>query len=226
MTISTMNEADAAVVARMLDEDDFNQPSDPEEYNVEDIREERINNRTGALEYFVKWEGYPESDNTWEPSEHLKCPDIIAKYKEKVKEKRKRKCPGDLNEKKLSKTNDSTTQEEVVELIEDAENESNKADEPIVEQAANNAEPAASSAEGREVTETIALFCDDTAEQNLYSLVRCTGTTEFELVDLKEIEEKYPHCLLKWYKDKQLHLHKMSTPCTPIPTESPDKEAN
>ena len=39
------------------------------EYNVEKILEMKIKN--GEKLYFVKWEGYPSSQNTWEPRKHL-----------------------------------------------------------------------------------------------------------------------------------------------------------
>ena len=35
----------------------------------------------GSREYFVKWEGYAEKDNTWEPMEHLVgCANEIREY--------------------------------------------------------------------------------------------------------------------------------------------------
>jgi len=42
------------------------------EFLVEAIRKQRI--RNGRPEYLVKWSGYPESDNTWEPRNHLVNP--------------------------------------------------------------------------------------------------------------------------------------------------------
>src|SRR5712692_4900826 len=32
------------------------------------------------LQYFVKWKGYPESDNTWEPAQNIHAPDLLKKY--------------------------------------------------------------------------------------------------------------------------------------------------
>jgi len=32
------------------------------------------------LQYFVKWKGYPESDNTWELAQNIHAPDLLKKY--------------------------------------------------------------------------------------------------------------------------------------------------
>ena len=37
--------------------------------------------RQKKLQYLVKWLGYPESDNTWEPVENLCADDLIQDYK-------------------------------------------------------------------------------------------------------------------------------------------------
>jgi hypothetical protein len=41
----------------------------PEEYIVEAILD--VNKINGKTMYFIKWKNYPDSENTWEPPEHL-----------------------------------------------------------------------------------------------------------------------------------------------------------
>jgi hypothetical protein len=49
------------------------------EYEVEKILEHRT--RKGQKEYLVKWKGWPESNNRWEPEEHLAgAPDVLREY--------------------------------------------------------------------------------------------------------------------------------------------------
>ncbi|XP_050874246.1 uncharacterized protein LOC127076596 isoform X4 [Lathyrus oleraceus] len=63
-------------------------------FEVEAIRRKRY--RKGKLEYFVKWMGWEESANTWEPRDNLVAlPDIVQAFEEGLKstphQKRKRK---------------------------------------------------------------------------------------------------------------------------------------
>lgn len=48
-------------------------------YEVETVRKKRV--RKGQVQYLIKWRGWPESANTWEPFENVKaCADIIEEF--------------------------------------------------------------------------------------------------------------------------------------------------
>uniref|UniRef100_A0A914CBT0 Chromo domain-containing protein n=1 Tax=Acrobeloides nanus TaxID=290746 RepID=A0A914CBT0_9BILA len=34
----------------------------------------------GQVEYFIKWQGYPHSENTWEPAQNCACEDLIVEF--------------------------------------------------------------------------------------------------------------------------------------------------
>lgn len=58
-----------------------------EEYIVEKIEGKRIVN--GVTQYYLKWKGYPRSENTWEPVGHLYCYELIAQFEESEKRLRR-----------------------------------------------------------------------------------------------------------------------------------------
>jgi hypothetical protein len=51
-----------------------------EEYQVERIMGHRKTGQGKKLQYLVKWIGYPDSDNMWEPVEQIHAPDLIKSY--------------------------------------------------------------------------------------------------------------------------------------------------
>lgn len=54
-----------------------------ETYVVEAVVGKRVT-ENGKLEYEIKWEGYHEDQNTWEPLVNLDCPDKISEYEAKI----------------------------------------------------------------------------------------------------------------------------------------------
>ena len=51
-----------------------------EQYKVEQIRNHQLHRCSRMLQYLIKWRGYPESDNTWEPADQVYAPDLLREY--------------------------------------------------------------------------------------------------------------------------------------------------
>src|SRR5712692_223856 len=51
-----------------------------EEYEVEKVINHRHTGRARTLQYLIKWKGYPEADNTWEPADQVHAPQLIKAY--------------------------------------------------------------------------------------------------------------------------------------------------
>ncbi|KAI3709813.1 hypothetical protein L2E82_39580 [Cichorium intybus] len=53
-------------------------------YEIESVRKKR--SRKGKVQYLIKWRGWPEAANTWEPFENLKsCSDVIEAFEERIR---------------------------------------------------------------------------------------------------------------------------------------------
>jgi len=164
-----------------------------EEYAVEKIVDKRT--RAGRTEYFLKWKGYPDSDNTWEPEDNLDCPDLIAEFENKLKSqnqpqvanKQKRKTDSELtlNKKKKPETSQPLS------------NTTNTHDQGSEAHEENN------SARGFDrglIPEKIIGATDSSGE--LMFLMKWKNSDEADLVLAKSANERCPQIVIQFYEER------------------------
>jgi len=147
-----------------------------EEFTVEKIVDKRT--RGGRVEYFLKWKGYSNDDNTWEPVENLDCPDLIAEYEEQRKNKKNERKKDD-DKRKADGKNDK-----------DNEKKKKKVDD----------EPRLRGFERNLEAEKIIGATDASGE--LMFLVKWKDSEEADLVPSKLANIKCPQVVIKFYEER------------------------
>lgn len=63
--------------------DEQNTKESLKEFEVEKIIEVHFK-KNGTREFLIRWKGFSTADDTWEPEKNLNCPELIAKFMQKL----------------------------------------------------------------------------------------------------------------------------------------------
>jgi len=196
--------------ASSADPEDSPDVNDEEEEDAEYIVEKILNKRIrgGKIEYFLKWKGYPESENSWEPKENLDCPDLIAEYEmqQEMAENNKRQTPDTT--KGVKKTSGASTPTPSLTSANENEPAKKKKKDEKPRGFDRNLEP-----------EKILGATDTSGE--LTFLMKWKGTDEADLVPARIANLRCPQVVIKFYEERLTwHTH----PATAIEAGNENKK--
>ncbi|XP_043954982.1 chromobox protein homolog 1a [Gambusia affinis] len=147
-----------------------------EEYVVEKVLDRRV--VRGKVEFLLKWKGFSDEDNTWEPEENLDCPDLIAEYMQKHKEREEKK--------KESKRKASS------EASGDAEERASKKKKEEGDKARGF---------GRGLQPERIIGATDSSGELMF-LMKWKNSDEADLVPAKEANVKCPQVVISFYEER------------------------
>ena len=200
--------------------------SDPDTYAVEAIRAKRWNEEAKTFEYQIKWIGYPESQNTWEPPEHLNCPQIVEEFekgeREKVHQRRRRKADrlssrGLVGGRLRGCDNDGDTSSSRSTIItnprdiflEDEDDDDDDASS-LVHENKQPAEPVQPRGfeRGLPLEQIVGATVGD--DKKLFFVCKWAGVDGLDMVEAEEMEAKAATELCKWYRSRLYYRIEMN----------------
>jgi len=161
---------------------DSNSNLEEEEFIVEKILKMRTTKK-GKVQYLLKWKGFSDSENTWEPAENLECPELIAAFMAEHKEKQQTPVS---NGKRSHPTNNTSSTEE--------SNHASPTKRPRVEyeQTGYN----------RGLVPEMLMGATDIYDGELMFLVKWKGISKPELVPSRIVNKQSAQMVIKFYEDR------------------------
>jgi chromobox protein 1 len=163
-----------------------------EEFVVERILEKRmVGDKT---EYLLKWKGYTEEDNTWEPEDNLGCPELIQEFERNWRKEQEKK-----NAEKTERAKKRLADADVKDKSKDdkKENRNKKI------KANSSKEPPKTDVTGfdRGLTADKIIGATDSSGELMF-LMKWKDTDEADLVPARQANVKCPQVVISFYEER------------------------
>lgn len=166
-----------------------------QEFVVEKIIRRRISN--GRVEYFLKWKGFTDADNTWEPEDNLDCPELIEEFLKNLHlSKDSEEEDHEQQEPKLIPKDESTEQEtEISQQQGYIERRDGSAFEPADEQSETPANLST-------YLEPECIIGSTDRQGELMFLVKWKNSDDVALLSAREASARCPQVVIDFYEQK------------------------
>ncbi|KAI7807022.1 chromobox protein homolog 3b [Triplophysa rosa] len=166
-----------------------------QEFAVEKITRRRVHE--GRVEYYLKWKGFTDAENTWEPEDNLDCPELIEEFLRNLSVTGETEPDGfqstyhDVQPKQELTEVDTDTahQRSPMELIERSKEEAGDHSSEIPAGQSSHPEP-----------DCIIGSTDRQGE--LMFLIKWKNTDEVALLSAREASKRWPQMVIGFYEDK------------------------
>lgn len=179
------------------------------EYVVEKICSRRV--RKGKVEYFLKWKGYSESENTWEPEENLDCQDLILAFEEnRTKEENAANAKSDKVAKKDKENSGRTSSASNKRKNEDSNKASGSKkkrtdsgkDETDTESVSDGSTRHSEHTGFDKGLDAEKILGASDSNGGLYFLIQFKGVDQAEMVAASVANVKIPQMVIKFYEER------------------------
>lgn len=153
-----------------------------QEFAVDKIIRRRVVN--GRAEYFLKWKGFTDAENTWEPEDNLDCPELIEEFL------RNTQFPDEEGQEFMPK--EEMTEQET-EIPQPQGN--SVAPEPDEDQTDTQSEPSAS-------PEPECIIGSTDRQGELVFLIKWKNSEDVALLPAREASARYPQMVISFYERK------------------------
>lgn len=144
----------------------------------------------------MKWKGYSENDNTWEPEENLDCPELIAAFEDSQKKR-------EGNEHIVGIAGVSRTNTTPLFNIEAAANEAKKrkSNDTVDPKSATKKKSDRKEGFDRGLVPERIIGATDTSGELMF-LMKWKDTDEADLVPAKQANLKCPQIVIQFYEER------------------------
>lgn len=167
-----------------------------QEFAVEKIIRRRVHE--GRVEYYLKWKGFTDAENTWEPEDNLDCPELIEEYLRNLS------VSGETEPDGCQSTDlDVQPKQELTEIDTDMAHPRSPVE--LIERSNEEAGDHSSEIPARDQSshpEPDCIIGSTDRQGELMFLIKWKNTDEVALLSAREASKRWPQMVIGFYEDK------------------------